>query len=275
MQAAFIGKLHHLRRKSRVGQTVMILLFVELLFFSTFIGVNLPTATQGNLARSFHTQVQRIVYALPDKYQIIVNHYVPSVYLPVNEVRFNFYTVQAPLAILIGYVLGPVLAPAAVLLSFLIAFVGPWLGIYALPAGGGLQYLSQPGFGYLIGLLVASWCAGRLTAKQRTTFSQVLAVVCGLLAVHVIGLAYLFGSCLINSLSETANHLYWRQWLFEEARNFTWYPLPYDIAFGLIFMGLGFPLRFLTEVLTAPDIGFKSKSQPQFDELLDEDDDDE
>ncbi len=62
-------------------------------------------------------------------------------------------------------------------------------------SGGGLDYYSQPGFGYL-------------------SVRQVGALIGGLLTVHSIGLLYLMGSALVFSLLEGAARPEWLPWGF-------------------------------------------------------------
>jgi hypothetical protein len=90
-----------------------------------------------------------------------------------------------------------------------------------------------------------------------------------LLILHLFGLIYLVGSSLGVLLFEgEAAYLTWQPWLAESIRNYSWYALPYDALFGLALIGIGFPFRWLTSVLTAPDIAMKSR--PKWDGKLEE-----
>lgn len=58
--------------------------------------------------------------------------------------------------------------------------------------GGGLSYLREPSFGYLLGFIPAAWVCGYL-AFWETLKLETLALSClgGLLTMHVVGLVYL------------------------------------------------------------------------------------
>lgn len=58
--------------------------------------------------------------------------------------------------------------------------------------GGGLDYVQQPTFGYLLGFIPGAWLCGSLAFRLRPTVEN-LAASCGLglVLIHVCGLAYL------------------------------------------------------------------------------------
>ena len=74
-----------------------------------------------------------------------------------------------------------------------IAYVA--LGISGLPLfdrGGGLNYLQQPHFGYLLGFIVGGWLCGWLAFQTLVKFSTLLAsCLVGTIAIHGIGIIYL------------------------------------------------------------------------------------
>lgn len=67
-----------------------------------------------------------------------------------------------------------------------------FLGLPIFTQGGGLAYVREPGFGYLIGFIPAAWVCGYL-AFQRRPKVETLAYssVCGLGIIHGCGLIYL------------------------------------------------------------------------------------
>lgn len=269
MGLALVGKVNELKRKSAIGQIIVVVLAVQLLFFGSFIALPLPTATQRNLTAFAHNEAIAFVSMLPSKWQAKAIEKVPDLSLPAREVRFSLYVPLLPLSVFVGYVLGAVLGLVSLTLYFLIGVIGPLFGVYPFAAGGGLDYYTHPGFGYLLGAIAASWCAGCATARRRTSFRQSLAIAGGLLAAHLIGLGYLFGSCLVSLFVEgTPRFPQWRPWVFEQARNMSWYPLPYDLLFSITLVGLGFPFRWLVQTLTAPDIGLRPKAQQRIEDLV-------
>ena len=66
------------------------------------------------------------------------------------------------------------------------------LGLCGLPIftmGGGLGYVFQPSFGYLLGLIPAAWIIGKLQEKHLPYWA---AMLCGLAALYAVGLPYLW-----------------------------------------------------------------------------------
>jgi biotin transporter BioY len=260
--------VRELRRKSLVGQLVVVLLGMQLLFFSGFVAFSIPTATGKNLARFTNNTAARLASYLPAKYENVVLDQFPVLRDPPSEVRKSLYVPNAPVAIFVGYILGSFLGPVAALLYVILGMVGPYFGVHPFAEGGGIEYYKHAGFGYLLGMIVASWAVGAITEKKRSTLSQISAVLAGVMAVHVVGLAFLLGSALLSGFMEGANAPTWQQWLFAEMRNLSWYAIPYDLAFGLVMIALGFPFRWLVEILTAPDAVAKQKPQAALEELL-------
>ncbi|NEP04845.1 MULTISPECIES: biotin transporter BioY [Okeania] len=98
------------------------------------------------------------------------------------------------------------------------------LGLTLLPVfsqGGGIGYLREPSFGYLLGFIPGAWICGNLAFQaypklESLTFSCLL----GLLSIHATGLTYLiissiFGWKKVESLS-----------LFEAIYRYSIFPLP-------------------------------------------------
>jgi len=269
------SKVHQrIKRKSLAGQCVLVLIGLQLLFVSSFVAVQLPTATEHNLINWGLLQGQCIVKLLPPLAQERLYKSCPVLAAPVKKLRYDAYTPQAPAAIFIGYVLGYPIATLAAALFLLIGTIGPFFGVYLFASGGGTDYYTQPGFGYLLGIVVATWLVGKITAAEtRTSVRQLAALVAGMISLHAIGLVYVLGCSLFFGLTEGgASGPDWLPWVFEQVRNLSWYPLPYDAIFGLALIGLGFPIRYLVGVLTAPDIGLRSKAdilaQQRIEELL-------
>ncbi len=70
------------------------------------------------------------------------------------------------------------------------------LGLFLYPIfinGGGLQYLEQPTFGYILGFAPGAWVCGWLSFKYKTRLEiLLLSAMSGLLTIHIFGLIYLF-----------------------------------------------------------------------------------
>ncbi len=58
--------------------------------------------------------------------------------------------------------------------------------------GGGLSYLREPEFGYLLGFIPAGWLCGKLAFKAKPTLERLgFSTLSGLVVVHLCGLSYL------------------------------------------------------------------------------------
>jgi biotin transporter BioY len=255
------GRVHRIKRNSIVAQLILVALGVELFIFASFTAFDLPTATAHNLNGFLIERIQILVSHCPPTLQERLLNACPRLAEPVRDTRYATYVPEAPIAIFVGYVLGWPLGAIAATIFVLIGLLGPYFTFHTLAAGGGPDYYLQASFGYLIGIVLCTSVVGLLLSERRTSVSQALSLALGLFSLHFVGLVYMLGLCLFFAVfDESRVSPAWAPWLFEQARNLTWYSLPYDVLLGLIFIGLGYPFRWLTATLVAPDIGFKSKS---------------
>lgn len=72
------------------------------------------------------------------------------------------------------------------------------LGLLGLPvfvSGGGIAYVLQPTFGYLLGFIAAAWLSGRLVERNPAPSfrSYLLASFANLALIYLVGLAYMYG----------------------------------------------------------------------------------
>lgn len=86
------------------------------------------------------------------------------------------------------------------------------LGLMGLPIfdrGGGLEYLQQPNFGYLLGFIVGAWFCGWLAFQTLVKFSSLIAsCMVGLVTIHLIGLVYLLGMYFLVGLGDNIESLW-------------------------------------------------------------------
>ena len=86
------------------------------------------------------------------------------------------------------------------------------LGIAGLPIfarGGGLAYILQPNFGYLIGFVFGSWLCGWLAFQTRVKFSTLLAsCFVGLIVIHALGIIYFTVVYYTTDLSSEIDSLF-------------------------------------------------------------------
>lgn len=69
------------------------------------------------------------------------------------------------------------------------------LGLVGLPVftmGGGIGYVMQPSFGFLLGLIPTAWVIGCLTEKENGHWRIALACLAGLAVLYLIGLPYMY-----------------------------------------------------------------------------------
>lgn len=216
MRLVVAGKTARSKRKSLAGQLVLVLLGLQLMFVTSFAAIDLPTGTGRNLIHAAHHSFALALSALPETLRKRLN----CSYLISKDddkpIRFSLYTPEIPVAVFLGYVLGRSLAPVVIALFVGMGLFGPLFGIHPFAGGGGFDYYSQPGFGYLLGMIAGSYSVGWITAERRSSFSQLAALVAGIVSIHVIGLAYLISSCLIFCIVQGVHHgPLWLPWVFE------------------------------------------------------------
>lgn len=88
-------------------------------------------------------------------------------------------TMQTPVVLLCGLLLGKKFAPLTVGCYLALGL----LGLPVFNQGGGIGYLVQPTFGYLVGFLACSFILGWFGEKQRPA----LGVILGLFLIYLLG----------------------------------------------------------------------------------------
>lgn len=74
-------------------------------------------------------------------------------------------------------------------------------GVQIFAHGGGLSYLQESTFGYLLGFVPGAWICGYLAFRNsRRLESMGLSCLLGLLAIHLTGILYLTGQFLFQQL---------------------------------------------------------------------------
>nr|WP_317413295.1 biotin transporter BioY [uncultured Solibaculum sp.] len=105
--------------------------------------------------------------------------------IPVPIVPF---TLQYLFTMLAGLLLGPKWGFLSVCVYLLLGLVG--LPVFA--QGGGIGYVLQPSFGYLIGFAIGAWITGAIAGqKSNPSYRRLLAAnFTGLGVVYLLGMAY-------------------------------------------------------------------------------------
>ncbi|MEB3287846.1 MAG: biotin transporter BioY [Vampirovibrionales bacterium] len=149
-------------------------------------------------------------------------------------IQYNF---QLPLALLMGGLLGSFLGGVSVLSYILV-------GLFLAPVfanGGGLNYIYQPGFPFLIAMIAGAVYAGQLLRRafhHRKPWKQTLFMYsAGILSVaftHGLGLIGLTSMLLVTSpFMGTADPIgNWLNWVVHLSLE----PLPYDVLATSIFL---------------------------------------
>ena len=96
-------------------------------------------------------------------------------------------TMQFFFCAMAGFLLGPYRGAASQGLYVLLGLVG--LPIFT--EGGGLTYVARPGFGFLLGLIPASFFIGLMTRPRPCPlFRRIFAALLGLLALYAVGVPW-------------------------------------------------------------------------------------
>ncbi len=106
--------------------------------------------------------------------------------IPVPAVPF---TLQFLFTTLAGLLLGKKYGAIAVTVYIMVGLTG----IPVFTSGGGIGYIFQPTFGYIIGFLAGTYVTGMITEKFSGTFKTYLfAGFAGLLVVYAFGIVYYY-----------------------------------------------------------------------------------
>ncbi|NET60719.1 MAG: biotin transporter BioY [Symploca sp. SIO2E6] len=107
--------------------------------------------------------------------------------------------------------------------------------------GGGLDYVKQPGFGYILGFIVGAWICGFLSFRVPLRVeSLAFSCICGLLTIHLCGLSYLitFQSILNSGTVEDFS-------LVQTIMKYSIAPMPGQLVIVCAVTVLAFTLRQL------------------------------
>lgn len=69
-------------------------------------------------------------------------------------------------------------------------FIG-LVGVPIFTGGGGIAYVLQPSFGFLLGMVLGTFCTGWLAEKKERFWSFIAAGVVGAFVMYLVGLVYL------------------------------------------------------------------------------------
>ena len=145
-----------------------------------------------------------------------------------------YYIPQIPIIIMIAAILGPRLG----LLSVLVYIIVGLTGFPVFASGGGLNYYTQLGFGYILGFIPGMYTTGNILSGKLKPFTTFRASIIGVIAIHIVGIIYLTTILFIKHESIFA--IFGWIWQLSGMQFF------YDIIFAMLAILIG---RFLRKIL--------------------------
>lgn len=117
---------------------------------------------------------------------------LPKLAWPIDLSNVSTYslgvTFQVGAILLVGCMAGR--SPAA--LSQIAYLALGLAGFQVFAQGGGLGYLQEPTFGYLLGFIPGAWVCGHLAFRQKRRLETlIISCLSGLACIHTLGLLYL------------------------------------------------------------------------------------
>lgn len=121
-----------------------------------------------------------------------------------------------------------------------IAYVVLGLNLPVFTQGGGISYLKEPSFGYLLGFIAGAWVCGYLAFRMPPRVeSLAFSCICGLLTIHAYGVGYLI---IFNTINLKASG---GLSLMQAILKYSIYPLPGQLVVVCAVTVLAFALRQL------------------------------
>ncbi len=146
--------------------------------------------------------------------------------------NFN-YIPQIPIVLFIGALLGYRFGILAIAAYIIIGLCGvPVFGL-----GGGLRYILQPSFGYILGYLIGAFFVAKNLENNRSPLAILLSSTIGVLLIHVFGILYL----IIISVFQHQTLPVILSWVWI----LTGIQLIYDLVISIFTVALARPVRGL------------------------------
>lgn len=120
-------------------------------------------------------------------------------YIQIPVPFMDYFTLQFLFIILAGMILGAKYGAISVAAYVAIGL----LGVPVFAAGGGIQYIFRPSFGYLLGFIAAAFVVGLVVKKinAATLKGYFIAAFAGFITTYAIGLVYKY--LILNVVMET------------------------------------------------------------------------
>lgn len=152
--------------------------------------------------------------------------------------NFN-YIPQIPIVLFIGALMGYRFGLIAIGLYVIAGLCG--LPIFGL--GGGIGYLGQPSFGYILGYFAGAFFVAKNLETNRSILSIIASSIIGVITIHLIGILYI----IIISIFQHQPIFSVLGWMWV----LTGIQLIYDLFISIIAVTLARPIRALLWVATS------------------------
>ena len=132
--------------------------------------------------------------------QLNITHpIIPNLFSGKHLVKTDFfytYTIipQVPVVLFIVGLLGRKMGLTSIILYILLGLCG--LPIFAI--GGGISYITEPGFGYILAYIPAGYFAGSILKDDFSFINILKAGLIGVLIIHFVGIIYMLIVALIK-----------------------------------------------------------------------------
>lgn len=194
-------------RKKRVRIPLInlaLIFFVVLLFVcSTFINLNI-------------------------KHYIIPSALFSGANLLQEDFVYSFFLIpQIPVVLLAASAIGKRLTVLSVLIYLIAGLSG--LPIFAL--GGGIRYVAQFGFGYLLAYIPAVIVVCEIIKGKYSFGNMIKAVFAGVLLIHFLGIMYM----IVVALFRHMGGMFIEGWIISQSG----LKILYDLIFGFVFVLIG------------------------------------
>jgi biotin transport system substrate-specific component len=162
---------------------------------------------------------------------------VPSLAWPIDWNHVPTYSLGVTLQIGAILLVGCMAGRNAAALSQIAYLILGLSGFQIFAQGGGLGYLKEPTFGYLLGFLPGAWICGHIAfQQQRRLENLIMSCLWGLGTIHIVGLLYL----TVLSLFKITSANWW-----EAVLRYSVYPLPGQFIIVCTVAAVAYLMRIL------------------------------
>jgi biotin transport system substrate-specific component len=162
---------------------------------------------------------------------------VPPLAWPIDWSHVPTYSLGVTLQIGAILLVGCMAGRNAAALSQIAYLILGLSGFQIFAQGGGLGYLREPTFGYLLGFLPGAWICGHIAFQQhRRLDNLIMSCLWGLGAIHLVGLAYL----TVLSIFRITSANWW-----DAVLRYSVYPLPGQFIIVCTVAAVAYLMRIL------------------------------